>query len=47
MKDETGFIYVSGSSQGMKYPNDVGKPITVIGAVRLKNGKPYIEVAKN
>ncbi|MFC1937725.1 CARDB domain-containing protein [Chloroflexota bacterium] len=44
IQDETGSIYVTGDSLGLKYPDDVGKLITVKGIVGLNNGEPYIEV---
>ena len=46
IKDSTGSIYVTGGSLGLSYPQDLGKPITLSGVVRLKNGQPYIEIAR-
>jgi internalin A len=47
LQDASGSIYVSGSSLGLRYPSDVGKTITVQGTVMLKNGQPYIKVARS
>lgn len=44
--DETGAIYVTGTS-ALRYPDDLGKPVQVIGIVRIKNGQPYIEVQRS
>jgi hypothetical protein len=44
LEDNTGTIYITGSSMNLNYPADVGKPVKVVGTVRLKNGIPYIEV---
>lgn len=44
IEDATGFVYVTGSSMGLRYPEDVGKSIVVNGIVRVKNGVAYIEV---
>ena len=46
LKDGTGYIYVNGSSGGMRHPEDIGRPVSVTGIVRVKNGVPYIEIPK-
>jgi len=47
LQDDSGAIYVSGSSQGLTYPMDTGRSVVVIGVVRLNNGQPYIEIPKS
>lgn len=44
LQDFTGSIYVTGNSMGLKYPSDNGKPLTITGTVRLKEGQPYVQV---
>jgi len=46
LRDNTGYIYINGSSLGLTYPGDFGKQVTVNGVVRLKNGQPYIEIPR-
>jgi hypothetical protein len=46
LEDVTGFIYVTGSTLDLKYPDDLGKYTRLVGTVRLKNGQPYVEVPK-
>ncbi len=43
IKDETGAIYVTGKLPGLRYPDDVGKPIRVKGIVRVKDTQAYLE----
>jgi hypothetical protein len=47
VQDNTGSIYITGSSLGLRYPDDLGKVIKVNGIVKLKNGQPYIYIARN
>ncbi|MFC1937826.1 hypothetical protein ACFLWY_04650 [Chloroflexota bacterium] len=46
IQDASGSIYVTGSSMGLRYPDDVGKIVTVSGIVRLKDDQPYIEIGR-
>lgn len=43
IQDDTGSIYVTGSTLRLNYPDDVGKPIRITGVVRLKGEQAYIE----
>jgi hypothetical protein len=44
IQDFTGAIYVTGGSQNLTYPQDLGKPTKIAGTVRAKNEIPYIEL---
>jgi|GEM_PF-4572216 len=45
--DESGAVYVSGSMQGLKYPDNLGFSIAVSGVVRLTaDGGWYISIAR-
>jgi len=44
--DNTGAIYITGKSPNLDPIKDVGKNITVVGYVRLKDTTPYIEAVK-
>lgn len=43
LQDATGFIYVTGKSCGLRYPQDAGKPVIIKGIVKVKNGCYYIQ----
>ena len=44
IRDETGALYATGDSQGLRHPADIGKPVTITGIVRSKNEVPYIGI---
>ncbi len=46
LQDLTGSIYVTGNNLGLRHPDDIGKNITVVGTIRLKNGQPYIVASR-
>ncbi len=41
--DGTTWIYITGSTPNLQYPQDKGAPIIVGGTVRIKDGVPYID----
>ena len=44
LQDATGSMYVTGGTMGLRYPQDVGKAISVAGVVRVQEGVPYIQI---
>ena len=43
LKDSTGGIYVTGKTPNLDAAKDIGKPVTVYGAVRTKGNQVYLE----
>jgi len=44
--DGTGRIYVTGKLPGLDPVKDVGRNVTIVGYVKIANGKPYIEAVE-